>query len=122
MSIRILLKERYTMKNVLHQTFYLNNVGTGEKEFFKIPDYIQEFILDNRQNYVFGEVKPIVNFTLLYDQSHPKYRNGQYLAIRSYKAKRDELLDSGYAFAGTIHYGENRTNCVYAYAKIVQLD
>ncbi len=110
------------MKNVLHQTFYLNNPGTGEKEFFKVPDYIEEFVLDNRENFVFGETKPCVNFSLTYDIDNPKYRNGQYIALKSFREKHDELLDNGYGFAGIVNFGENRTNRVYAYAKFVQID
>lgn len=110
------------MKNTLNQKYYLNNPGSGEKEFFKVPDYIEEFILDNRENFVFGETRPCVNFTLVYDKDNLKYHNRQYLALKSFREKHDDLLDQGYAFAGIVNYGDQRTNRIYAYAKFVQLD
>ena len=110
------------MKNTLHQKFHLNNAGTGEKEYLRVPDYIEGFIYDNRETSVFGERQPIVSFALLYDQSNPQYKNNQYLAIRSFKEKKDDLLDDGYAFAGILQYGDNRTDRIYVYAKLVQLN
>ena len=110
------------MKNTLHQKFHLNNPGTGEKEFIKIPDYVKSFIYDHRETSVFGERQPIISFTLLYDHANPKYKTNQYLAIRSFKEKKDNLLDNGYAFAGLLQYGDNRTDRIYVYAKLVQLN
>ena len=110
------------MKNILRKSFNLNNPGSGEKEFFRIPDYVENFIVDKRNNNVYGEQRPVVNFTFLYNPQNPRYQRGQYLAVRSYKQKQDYLLDKGYAFGGIVNYGDNRTETIFVYCKIVQLN
>ena len=110
------------MNKIINRKFFLNNPGTGEKEFFKAPDYAESVLVDKRENEVFGDNKPILSVNFVYNDKNPKYVKNQYLLVKSFKTENDDLLDNGYFFTGTIHYGFNRTNELFTYGKFVQLD
>lgn len=109
------------MNKTINRKYFLNNAGSGEKEYFKAPDYAEAIILDKRENEVLGENKPLLSINFVYNQNKPKYNKNQYLLVRSFKSEMDELLDKGYFFTGLIHYGSNRTSKLFTYGKFVQL-
>ncbi len=110
------------MNKTINRKYFLNSAGTGEKEFFKAPDYAEYVLVDKRETEVLGDSKPMLSINYVYNLSKPKYVKNQYLLVRSFKSKKDELLDHGYFYTGTINCGFNRTDKLFTYGKFVQLE
>lgn len=110
------------MTKTINRKYFLNNPGSGEKEFFKAPDFAESVLIDNRENEVFGDSKPVISINYIYNPQKTKYVKNQYLLIQSFKNQKDELLDNGFFFAGIVLYGFNRTDKLYTYGQLVQLD